>query len=52
MPPTPAADAVEIYLTGLWVEADCAELARAERSPAGVEEARLRAGKLLAAFEP
>jgi DNA-binding CsgD family transcriptional regulator/tetratricopeptide (TPR) repeat protein len=45
-----SADAVEIYVTGLWVEADCAELARAERSAAGVEEARRRAGTLLAAL--
>jgi DNA-binding CsgD family transcriptional regulator/tetratricopeptide (TPR) repeat protein len=45
-----SADAVEIYVTGLWVEADCAELARAERSAAGVDEARQRADKLLTAF--
>jgi DNA-binding CsgD family transcriptional regulator len=45
-----SADAVDIYLTGLWAEADCAELARAERSAAGVDEARRRAGTLLAAL--
>jgi DNA-binding CsgD family transcriptional regulator/tetratricopeptide (TPR) repeat protein len=41
-------DSVEIYVTGLWVEADCAERARAERSAADVDEARRRAGRLSA----
>ena len=45
-----SADAVDSYVVGLWVEADCAELARAERSAAGVDEARRRAGTLLAAL--
>jgi DNA-binding CsgD family transcriptional regulator/tetratricopeptide (TPR) repeat protein len=41
-------DAAEIYALGLRVEADCAELARAARSAAGVQEARRRAEPLLA----
>jgi tetratricopeptide (TPR) repeat protein len=31
-------DSVEIYVVGLWAEADCAELARVERSEADLDE--------------
>jgi DNA-binding CsgD family transcriptional regulator/tetratricopeptide (TPR) repeat protein len=44
-------DAAVVIIIGLWVEADCAELARAERSAAGVVEARRRAGSLVAALQ-
>jgi DNA-binding NarL/FixJ family response regulator/tetratricopeptide (TPR) repeat protein len=43
-------DSVEIYVVGLWAEADCAELARAERSAAGLDKARRRAGRLFASL--
>jgi DNA-binding CsgD family transcriptional regulator/tetratricopeptide (TPR) repeat protein len=39
-------DSAGIYALGLRVEADCAELARAARSAAGVDKARRRAGPL------
>jgi DNA-binding CsgD family transcriptional regulator len=41
-------DAAEIHALGLRVEADSAELARATRSPAGVQQAHRRAEPLLA----
>jgi DNA-binding CsgD family transcriptional regulator/tetratricopeptide (TPR) repeat protein len=41
-------DAAEICALGLRVEADCADLARAARTAAGVEQARRRAEPLLA----
>jgi DNA-binding CsgD family transcriptional regulator len=45
LPPTEAA---QTYALGLRVEADCAELARAARSVAGVQRARQRAEPLIA----
>jgi DNA-binding CsgD family transcriptional regulator len=44
----PLTVAAGTYALGLRVEADCAELARAARSPAGVQEARRRAEPLIA----
>jgi DNA-binding CsgD family transcriptional regulator/tetratricopeptide (TPR) repeat protein len=43
-------DAAEICALGLRVEADCAELARAARTAAGVEQARGRAEPLIASL--
>ena len=47
----PPDDTAEIYALGLRVEADRAELARAARSAARVDEARRRAGSLLATLQ-
>jgi DNA-binding CsgD family transcriptional regulator/tetratricopeptide (TPR) repeat protein len=47
----PPAEAAETYTLGLRVEADCAELARAQRSVAGVQQARRRAEPLLATLQ-
>jgi DNA-binding CsgD family transcriptional regulator/tetratricopeptide (TPR) repeat protein len=47
----PPAEAAQTYMLGLRVEADCAELARAQRSAAGVQQARRRAKPLLATLQ-
>jgi DNA-binding CsgD family transcriptional regulator len=47
----PPAEAAQTYTLGLRAEADCAELARAQRSTAGVQRARRRAEPLIATLQ-